>query len=183
MKLQILEKGRFYHLYNRGINGCNIFSNDGNKLYFLKQVQKYLVEKMNIYAYCLMDNHFHMVVELTQDEKIVTQAISNLFNSYAKAYNKQNQRTGSLFDKHFKRIIIEDESYLRDLITYVHLNPFHHFGIDYKSYKFSSFGAFLTQKETRLMREEVIKLYGDLENFKFCHENKIILLSEKHTFE
>ena len=74
-----------------------------------------------------MNNHFHFVIRLNIEEKEVTQAFSNLFNSYAKAFNKQTNRTGSLFEKHFKRRKLKDENYLRHLIMYVHLNPKHHF--------------------------------------------------------
>jgi putative transposase len=102
MKLEVLEKGYYYHIYNRGINGTTMFENDSNKLYFLKQLAKYSFDKISIFAYCLMNNHFHLVIRLNAEEKEVTQAFSNLFNSYAKAFNKQVNRTGSLFEKHFK---------------------------------------------------------------------------------
>ena len=57
-----------------------------------------------------MDNHYHLVIRLNDDGKIVTQAFSNFFNSYAKAFNKENGRTGSLFEKHFKRIKLNDDA-------------------------------------------------------------------------
>ena len=110
MKLEILEKDKVYHIYNRGINGETIFNTDENKRYFLKLYLKYLECKVETFAYCLMDNHFHFVFQIN-NEKEVTQALSNLFNAYAKAFNKQNNRTGSLFEKHFKRIKIENEEY------------------------------------------------------------------------
>jgi putative transposase len=146
MKLEVLEKDCYYHIYNRGINGINIFEKEDNKIYFLKQVSKYLSDKISIFAYCLMNNHFHLVIRLNNEEKEVTQAFSNLFNSYAKAFNKQTNRTGSLFEKHFKRIKLKDESYLKQLIVYIHLNPKHHFDLDFKDFKFSSYPAFFRIK-------------------------------------
>ncbi|MBF4517057.1 transposase [Flavobacterium sp. ANB] len=183
MKLEVLEKDRYYHVYNRGINGINIFENEANKLYFLKQLAKYSGDKISILAYCLMNNHFHLVIRLNFEEKEVTQAFSNLFNSYAKAFNKQTKRTGSLFEKHFKRIKLKDENYLKQLIIYVHLNPKHHFDLDFKVFKFSSYQAFLSDKETKIERDEVLSLFGDLENFIFCHNQKNNLLNETYTFE
>ena len=183
MKLEVLEKDRYYHIYNRGINGNNIFENDANKLYFLKQLAKYSGDKISIFAYCLMNNHFHLVIRLNVEEEEVTQAFSNLFNSYAKAFNKQTQRTGSLFEKHFKRINLKDENYLKQVIIYVHLNPKHHFDLDFKDFKFSSYQAFLSSKETKMERDEVLTLFDDLENFIFCHNQKNNLLNETYTFE
>lgn len=135
MKLQAIQKGYSYHIYNRGINGCLIFSGEENKIYFLKLLDKYLSLHVSIFAYCLMDNHFHLVLRIESEEKTALQAFSNLFNAYAKAFNKQHHRTGSLFEKHFKRICLEDENYLKQLIIYVHLNPKHHFNEDFKSFK------------------------------------------------
>ena len=183
MKLQILEKDNFYHIYNRGINSENIFLSSENKEYFLKLFSKYLDGEVGTYAYCLMNNHFHFIFQILKDEKEVTQALSNFFNAYAKAFNKQNSRTGSLFEKHFKRIRIENEVYLRNLIQYIHLNPKHHFDIDFKTFKYSSYQSFVSLKETKLEREAVIKLFGDVDNFIYCHDYKNEILSEKFTLE
>lgn len=183
MKLEVLEKDGYYHIYNRGINSCLIFENDENKRFFLKQFSKYLLGKTTVFAYCLMDNHFHLLIRLNEEEEIVTQVFSNFFNSYAKAFNKENNRTGSLFEKHFKRIKLNDENYLRQLIVYIHLNPKHHLDVNFKEYKFSSYQTFISDKETRIEREEVLKLFGGLENFIFCHNQKNDILTEKHTFE
>jgi putative transposase len=79
MKLEVLEKDCYYHIYNRGVNGTNIFENEANKLYFLKQLTKYLSDKISILAYCLMNNHFHLVIQLNSEEKEVIQSFSNLF--------------------------------------------------------------------------------------------------------
>ncbi len=183
MKLEVLEKEHCYHIFNRGINGCSIFNNNENKAYFLKLVTKYLREKVSIYAYCLMDNHFHLVIRVNDNEKSVTQAFSNLFNAYAKAFNKQNKRTGSLFEKHFKRIKLNDENYLKQLILYVHLNPKHHFNIDFTTYKFSSYQSIISEKETKIKRDEVLELFDEKENFIYNHKKKSLVLNEKYTFE
>lgn len=183
MKLEVLEKDCYYHIYNRGNNGINIFESDDNKIYFLKQFSKYLSGKISVFAYCLMNNHFHLVIRLNSEEKEVTQAFSNLFNSYAKAFNKQTNRTGSLFEKHFKRIKLKNENYLKHLIVYIHLNPKHHLNIDFKGFRFSSYQAYMSNRETKIEREETLNLFGDFENFIFCHKQKNELLNETYTFE
>ena len=183
MKLEILEKGYCYHIYNRGIYSANIFINNENKSFFLKQLDKYLTGKISVFAYCLMNNHFHMVIRIDEEEKIVTQSLSNFFNSYAKAFNKQNNRTGSLFEKHFKRIRLEDKEYLKNLIIYVCLNPKHHLDLNFEEYKFSSYKYILSSRETKLKRNEVLELFGGLDNFTFCHNQRNDFLTEKYTFE
>jgi putative transposase len=183
MKLEVLEKDCYYHIYNKGINGVNIFENEENKIHFLNQFSKYLVSKISIFAYCLMDNHFHFVIRLNEGEKIVTQGFSNFFNSYVKAFNKEQDRTGSLFEKHFKRIKLNEENYLKQLILYVHLNPRHHLDVDFTKFKFSSYQSFISNKETKIEREEVLNLFGGIENFIFCHNQKNDFLTEKFTFE
>ena len=95
----------------------------------------------------------------------------------------QEKKTWKIFDKHFKRIRLEDETYLKNLILYVHLNPKHHLDLNFEEYKFSSYQSIISIKATKLKRDEVIKLFGDLENFVFCHHKKNDFLSEKYTFE
>ena len=172
MKLEILEKDKVYHIYNKGINGETIFNTDENKRYFLKLYLKYLERKVETFAYCLMDNHFHFVFQIN-NEKEVTQALSNLFNAYAKAFNKQNNRTGSLFETTFERKLVSSEKYFQQLIFYIHNNPVHHgFVKQMGLYPWSSFETVISDKPTKLKRKEVIELYGDIENFILYHNQQ-----------
>lgn len=182
MKLEKLEKDGYYHIYNRGINGEILFKNDENKRYFLKLVAKHLSEKIAILSYCLMDNHYHFTVRIKADEKIATQAFSNLFNAYAKAYNKQEGRTGSLFEKHFRRKRILDDSYLRNLIVYIHTNPQNHGVIDdFEKYRFSSYPAFISTNHSetlKIEKKEVLRIFEDLENMTHVHKTSLGTLQE-----
>ncbi|MGY0426160.1 MAG: transposase, partial [Polaribacter sp.] len=172
MKLEILEKDGFYHIYNRGINGCKIFNNEENKNYFLKLVSKYLQSKVTLLSYCLLDNHYHFLVKVNVDNKEVTQAFSNLFNAYAKAFNKSIGRTGSLFEKHFKRKRIQDEKYLKNTIIYIHKNPENHKLVnDFKEYRFSSYRKIISNNNTLINVNEVISLFEDVDNFIYSHKN------------
>lgn len=172
MKLEPLEKDNFYHIYNRGINGESIFLNNENKRYFLTLLDKYLNSCTEIYAFCLMDNHFHLLIKAEVDGEVVTQQFSNLFNAYAKAINKSVGRTGSLFEKHFKRIRIDNEDYLRQVIVYIHLNPKHHFDLDFSKFTYSSYQSLSSDKETKLDRDEVLGLFGGRENFVYVHHQR-----------
>ena len=183
MKLEPLEKDTIYHIYNRGINGENIFATAENKSYFLKLLDKHLRDSASVLVFCLMDNHFHLLLKINADGDMVTQNLSNLFNAYAKAFNKATNRTGSLFEKHFKRIKVDDENYLKQLVVYIHLNPKHHFELDFTKFKYSSYNAFLSDKETKIDRDEILKLFEDRENFIYVHHQKKELLDEQFMLE
>ncbi len=101
MKLDILEKDAYYHIYNRGINGCDIFENNDNYTYFMNLFSKHLSSQINIYAYCLLKNHFHFVIKIDNDGKIVTQKFSNFFNAYRKHLTNNN---------------LEQEAYLKNIL-------------------------------------------------------------------
>ena len=103
----------------------------------------------------------------------LTKKWSNLFNSYTQAYNKQNNRRGSLFMRNYKRKEIKDERYLKKLIHYIHYNPIKAGLVSKpKDWFFSSYLSIISQKQTNLMRDEVIELFDDLNNFKYCHRKQ-----------
>jgi coproporphyrinogen III oxidase/REP element-mobilizing transposase RayT len=171
--MEKLEKGNYYHIYNRGINSAIVFKDDANMTYFLKLSEKYLSPKVNILAYCILNNHFHFAIEVLSDPKEVSQAFSNLFNAYTKAYNKQNLRTGALLERPFKRKKIKDEDYLKQLVLYIHKNPENHNIVDdFKTYKFSSFASYLSNNESLIDRKKpyVIGLFDTQENFMETHQ-------------
>lgn len=148
----------------------------------MEKLKQHLSDVVTVYAYSLMDNHFHLVIK-TNNEQLVTQKLSNFFNAYAKAFNKQENRTGSLFEKHFRRIRLEKEDYLKNVILYIHLNPKKHLNIDFTSYKFSSYQTIISQRETKIARDEVINLFETVENFVNSHQTYQDNLIEDFTFE
>ena len=182
MKTQPFEPSCFYHFYNRGNNKENIFIEKSNYFYFLNLIKKYLLPIADIYAYCLLPNHFHLLLKIKDEnllpDKIqkgkstISQSFSNLFNAYTKAFNKKYNRSGSLFQKHPKKIKIENEKYLQNLIIYINTNPSHHQIADYSEYEFSSFPALLSLKPTYIKREEIICIFNDLENLIYVHQSK-----------
>ena len=72
----ILEEGKYYHIYNRGINGTNLFYEERNYTYFLTKYAHYLGEVLDTYAYCLMKNHFHLLVSVKPN--LITNPTTNL---------------------------------------------------------------------------------------------------------
>lgn len=98
---------------------------------------------------------------------------SNLFNAYAQAINKRYNQTGSLFDHPFKRKLIDNKNYLKQVILYVHNNPVHHGFCEHPlEYPWSSYLNCITSKPTKLQRKEVIDLFVDSVQFKKNHDEK-----------
>jgi putative transposase len=198
----LLESDRYYHIYNHANGSDDIFTCEENYMFFLKKYEEHIGPIANTYAYCLMPNHFHLLVKIKDEkeigtvvintthnltgfqnlsgyEKFISKQFSNLFNSYTKALNKQTQRMGNLFQRPFKRKIIDTEQYLKQLIIYIHTNPVHHgFTANAASWKYSSYNIIIGDEKTNLKRNEVISLFDDRKNFKAVHRIMIDMISE-----
>ncbi|SFO10346.1 REP element-mobilizing transposase RayT [Paenimyroides ummariense] len=185
-----LAKGRYYHIYNRGNNGIDVFFDNESYYHFLRLYDKYISPIADTFAWCLLKNHFHVLVYIKTDSEIDFEKLeystiekpkdfnpSNqfgyLFNAYTQAVNKKFNRTGSLFERPFERKLIESEKYFQNLIFYIHNNPvFHGFTANINNYPWSSYGTILSDRPTKLKRQEVIEYYGDLENFIQYHDQE-----------
>ncbi|MGY5846376.1 transposase [Salegentibacter sp. HM20] len=175
MKYEPIIAGRYYHIYNRGNNNQHIFFEEKNYDYFIQLMIKYIIPVADIYAYCLIKNHFHILLRTREDiqDVFISKAFSNLFNAYAKTVNKAYNRSGSLFQDRFKRKIIENESYLRNLILYIHFNPQNHNLIeDFRAYKYSSYSKIINREDSFLCSDEVISYFDDIVNFSKVHYQK-----------
>lgn len=134
----------FYHIFNRGVEKRTIFTDDRDKNRFLKTLSYYqylgpkprlsifnpLIHKelktdkiIEIVAFCLMPNHFHLLLKQNHD-KGISEFLSKLSNSYSKYFNTKHKRVGPLFQGEFKAVLVESDEQLLHLSRYVHLNPF-----------------------------------------------------------
>lgn len=167
-----LLPGNWYHIYNRGINGETIFSDPRNYEYFLQLLVKHVLPVIEVFACCLLRNHFHLLVRILEEiEKQPHRAFSNWFNSYAQAFNKQQGRTGSLFERPFHRKLITSEKYRAQVVFYIHQNPKHHnICEDFRTYPHSSYKAILSTAPTHLQREIVLRWFGGHEGFVAYHK-------------
>jgi putative transposase len=160
---------RYYHIYNQGNNRERLFYRKANYHYFMRKYYEYCDGYLIIFAYCLMPNHFHLLVKVI-DEKAVNQ-LRRFFQSYALSINRQEERTGSLFRKHFRRKIILSEAYLKRLVFYIHFNPEKDgFIQDYREYQFSSFASINSRGRSKLAKYELIKAFGGLKEFREYHK-------------
>ncbi len=185
MKYEPLVEDTYFHIYNRGNNKENIFKEEKNYLYFLNLMNKYLVDICDIYAYCLLPNHFHLVLKTKpkQESKAISQKFSNMFNTYSKAINKAYERNGSLFKDRFSRKRIDNEKYLIQLIVYTHLNPQKHGLIqDFRKYQHSSYASYLSNLATKINRTFILDLFDGKLNFEQIHLKKLEIES-KYTLE
>lgn len=248
-----IQPDKYYHIYNRGNNSEDLFSNEGDYIKFLALYEKYIHPIAETYAWVLMKNHFHLLVrikeagslqyKLSREERCKddirfmkekwdtiadltasgrpvsvgkgdlktypinadssddavklhyctdinadrsddavrlkkvpnpTLHFSHMFNAYAKYYNQKYNRTGSLFERRFKRIEVNSIEYFKTLLVYVHTNPVHHgFTDDFANYPWSSYQSLISSLPTKLKREEVVQWFNDIENLKYMHQKKI----------
>ncbi len=192
---QPLAADCIYHIYNRGINSENLFKEERNYEYFLTKYSQYLSPVVDTFAYCLLKNHFHILIRVKDHETlnsfynslatskskktveglhsadfIVSKQFARLFSSYSQAINKAFGRTGSLVETPFKRIEVTNDHYFIHLIWYIHFNPQKHgFVKDFREYPHSSYKAHLADGITKLNREEVIFWFGNKKGYSNFH--------------
>ena len=120
-----LVAGNIYHLFNRGHNKGNIFFEPENYLFFLKRLRHHLkpAERVTILAYCLMPNHYHLLLRPLDDELSKYMQVFSI--SYTKAINKRYSRVGGMFQGSFQAKFIDRDEYLIHISRYIHLNPVH----------------------------------------------------------
>lgn len=188
-------EGEYYHIYNRGNGKREIFldaedylrftrllfvANASNhfKLHFLKDPVADFERgnpMVSIGAYCLMPNHFHVLVT-QKSEQGISQSMQKLATAYSMYFNNKYERTGALFEGKFKAELVSDDRYLKYLFSYIHLNPVKLIQSDWKergilnrreaeeycgSYKYSSLPDYLgdLRKERVVLEREAFPKY------------------------
>ncbi|HIJ96991.1 MAG TPA: transposase [Desulfuromonadales bacterium] len=121
-KQRIHYSGAFYHVILRGNAGGPIFFSDSDR-YRLYLILQYAVEKFRcrIHAFCLMQNHLHLVMQV--EDVPLSRIMQNISLRFTKWINYTHVRTGHLFQGRYKALLIDADAYLLELVRYVHLNP------------------------------------------------------------
>ncbi len=184
-----LVNGQFYHIYNRGSEKRDIFSQNKDykrfqqTLYYyqflgpkpsfskfakndLKIFQPSLDKKLvEIVCYCLMPNHFHLLIRQLKDNGI-SNFISQLGNSYTKYFNTKYSRVGPLLQGTFKAVLIESDEQLIHLSRYIHLNPVVSGLIkNLNIYPWSSYQEYLNGKNICSI-DEILNFFSSTQNYE-----------------
>jgi putative transposase len=188
-----LQPDHFYHVYNRGVDGCDIFNEADNYHYFRTKYAKYLDPVADTFAWCLMKNHFHVLIRvksmsalsaffeasrrssdslfaLHQVDQLVSKQFASFLSCYTQSFNKVYNRSGGLFPSPFKRKCIHSEDYLAQVVCYIHRNPQSHGVIsDFRNYAYSSFRFHKTLKGSSKNLQELVDWFGGYERYLEAH--------------
>jgi REP element-mobilizing transposase RayT len=154
----------YYHVYSRGVNKSVIFDDDQDKQYYLYLISRHLSVKravntkgyvyphyrgrLELLAYCLMDNHFHLM--LYQAEKgVLTHFMQSILTAYTSYYNRKYDRRGPLFESRYKASRIDNDAYLTHVSRYIHLNP-----KEWRQYEHSSLRAIADGTEPEWLQSD-----------------------------
>jgi len=142
---RIKSKSKIYHITIRGINQQNIFTDDEDNVKFLAILDTYC-KKMacEIYAYCLMGNHIHLLIK--EGKETLSNTMKRVGASYVCWYNRQYNRKGLLFQDRHKSEAVEDDAYFLTVLRYIHQHPLKAgLADDIASYKWSSYQEYTTK--------------------------------------
>ncbi|MFH0802672.1 MAG: transposase [bacterium] len=158
--LRIEYPGAFYHIISRGNEQKSVFRDDKDRETFLKFLQtshdRYQSE---IILYCLMDNHYHLMLETPQGN--LSEIMHHINAGYTGYFNRRHNRAGHLFQGRYKAILVERESYGLELSRYIHLNPVR-FGIIKRpeDYGWSSYRVYIgAEKKPDFLKSEILLSY------------------------
>jgi putative transposase len=144
----------YFHIYNRGVEKRDIFIDEQDFAVFLGYLKRHLgseaiVKKpsgylypnyhndLTLLAFCLMSNHFHLLLYQKEDLSAITKLLRSVCTSYTMYFNKKYKRVGHLFQERYKASSISSDAYVQHISRYIHLNP-----SNYKTYKWSSLPYF-----------------------------------------
>ena len=181
-----VENG-IYHVYNRGVNKQEIYLDDQDYRVFLHLLKYYLspvsretrhpldgiatilrprplanlADELDLIAFCLMPNHFHLLIKQFTVEAM-TKLMRRVLTTYVMYFNRRYKRVGYLFQGRYKAVLVETEEYLLHLSRYIHLNPVESVTrTDLVTYPYSSYPFYLGLKSaTWVKTEEVLSLMG-----------------------
>lgn len=175
------EEEGIYHVFNRGVEKRDIFLDEQDYKIFLYYLYIYVIpleqvlikhphlpirlhdknlsSEVEIFAYCLMSNHFHLLVK-QKNFNGVTRLLKQLTNAYARYFNNKYNRVGGLFQGRFRAVKVETNEQLLQVSRYIHLNPLEARIVnDLSSYTWSSFLEYINKKREGICSKETISFF------------------------
>lgn len=179
-KPRIHYEGALYHVIVRGNNRSSIFEKKANKAAYLNIIKRYKKKyNFKLYAYCIMDNHAHLLIEV--DRVPLSKIMQGIQQVYTQNYNKDYERTGHVFEQRYKAIICDKDSYLLNLIRYIHMNPVQAGMAKGLKYKWSSHNKYLKEKSDLIDYQFPLSLFSN--NKKQRRKLYIAFMTEKEIDE
>ncbi|MCI8411061.1 MAG: transposase [Clostridia bacterium] len=164
-----ISKTKVYHVILRGIDKQDIFVEEQDYNKFIKEIQKTKEKyKYELYAYCLMSNHIHMIIYDKNEQ--LSKIIQSLAISYSLYFNKKYERSGHLFQNRFLSKSVEDRKYLVQVCRYIHQNPFKAKISKTDEYRWSSYKEYI-EKSNITDTEFILSMFSN--NLKTALENFI----------
>lgn len=144
-----------YHITSRGDDRKKIFVSEGDFIKFLKYISLAKAKfKFYIYAYCLMPNHYHLLLETSQPN--ISRIMHYINGSYTTYFNIRRKHCGHVFQGRFKSIVVDKDSYFLELSRYIHLNPLKAKMIDSpEKYPWSSYPGYLGKRDDLLDKDKI----------------------------
>src|SRR5438067_1544611 len=166
-KLRVQYAGAMYHVMNRGDRREDIFCDDNDRRRFLETLDEACQKtSWQIHAFCLMTNHFHVVLETPQANLVA--GMKWLLGTYTSRFNRRHKEFGHLFSGRYKALIVDGSGsgYLRTVCDYVHLNPVRAKLLkpeqSLESFAWSSYLHYLKAAKARPFWMRVDRLFGEL---------------------
>lgn len=168
----------FYHVYNRGHNGGLLFSEEEDYAYFEWLLARcygpvqlksktgrpfpWFGDQVTLHAFCLMPNHFHLLLYQGEDAGSLSKSMQSLATTYSMYFNKKYSRRGSVFESVFKAVPVLNESYLQHITRYIHLNP-----RDFKNWPHSSYMDYMgSGSHGWVSVDRVLSIFDSREQYK-----------------
>jgi hypothetical protein len=174
-----LTQDAWFHVYNHAVGNDVLFKNPADYARFLDSVEKYLLPVAEIYAYCLLSNHFHFLLKVTGPAERFSIQSSHCYNSYSRYFNTKYQRMGTLLVRPFSRLEAYNDDQKRWLTWYIHRNPLHHkLTQRWMYYTYSSYSLYKSGQEGILTKGPLLTLFGGLEQMIAFHDRQAATWNE-----
>ncbi|HTE22148.1 MAG TPA: transposase [Candidatus Limnocylindria bacterium] len=167
---------QYYHIYSRGVAKQAVYLDEQDYMYFLGLLKRYLSnepslstarvaypcygKRAKLLTYCLMSNHFHLLL-FQSDEKAIVELMRSLMTSYSMYFNRRYKRVGPVFQSRYKASRISEDSYLEHISRYIHLNP-----KEWETYEYSSLRYYLGNAQADWVKpDQILDIFPSQEQY------------------